>query len=420
MKTLDPCRQNNFPGGLPEITNKSLLTRSDEGVISADNYQSPKQKPEKSLSAGIFARAENPTKKPRFARIIALTAMVVAGACSSSSGAMIDFDKPVIIAEHQEITLAEQEMPEPFVLEQDYDQDSYKRPSDRTPNTISPEEIAEAPEGLNEELFPTQSEKKIDFSDILTGLKMSREELLDPSKPIPLVTVNPDNLIAHPKIAGLYSLPVNQAKTVEEKYYWFEPYVGTNERFGTLLLNQYIATLAQAWHQLYPDQPITIGDMIASGHLSHKAGNDFDVETFGEASFQKNKKLAANFLIPEYQGNYWGDQINPGDFQFSKDKTVQMMQLAARIVDEGGTMILQIMFFGDDNTIAHKNLSTEVNQTFMNSRPEFDNKVQTWPGHGDHLHLRTAIRESDIELKKMIEQNMDSFSNEPYPESQRH
>ncbi len=419
MKTLDLPRQK-LSGGPIGTTNKPLSAASDGVVNSRYNSQPPKEKPEDSRFAGILTRAGELLQKSKFARILTLTAMVVASACSSSSEEMIMIGQPVIVGEQSKITLAEQKLPEPLVLDRDYDRDSYKRPSDRSPVSVSPEEIAEAPEGLNEELYPTQAEQNIDFSDILTGLKMSQEELLDPSKPIPLVTVNPNNLIAHPTIAGLYALPVNQAKTVEEKYYWFEPYVGTNERFGTLLLNQYSATLAQAWHQLYPDQPIAIGDMTATGHISHMKGIDVDIDTFTTASFQKNKKLAANFLIPEYQGNYWGTSINPGDFKFSKDKTVQLMQLAARIVDYDGTRILQLMLFGDDGTNAHKNLSTEVNRTFMESRPEFNNKVQFWEGHGDHLHLRVALRGEDNKLANEIKTNPESFSNKAYSEDQRH
>lgn len=168
----------------------------------------------------------------------------------------------------------------------------------------------------------------------------------------------PPNL-GDPNPQGYYQMP--EARNGE---YIFDPTACPNNRWGSKELIAVIYTVAKAWHEKYPEDPVKIGDLNGplSEHSSHRWGVGVDINVHGK--------------------NFWAADMLGGSY--SKEKTVEF-----------GKMFLQTdMLLGawyNDGSVNSVLNNYSKDQNLSNSRG-----FQPWPRHEDHFHI-------DIKRKRLPE-----------------
>jgi hypothetical protein len=166
----------------------------------------------------------------------------------------------------------------------------------------------------------------------------------------------PPNL-GEPNPQGYYQMP--EAKNGE---YVFDPGACPNNRWGSKELIATVYTVAKAWHEKYPEDPVKVGDMNATGHSSHRWGVGVDINVHGK--------------------NFWAADMLGGSY--SKEKTVEF-----------GKMFLQTdMLLGawyNDGSVNSVLNNYAKDQNLSNARG-----FQPWPNHDDHFHI-------DIKRKRLPE-----------------
>lgn len=120
-----------------------------------------------------------------------------------------------------------------------------------------------------------------------------------------------------------------------------------NERCGSLALVKTIYTVASAWNKTYPNSKLAIGDLNASGHASHLTGVDVDI-------------YSADGSVANISGD--------------RQKSIALGRLFA------DTGLMSLIFYNDSGAQADFN-----NYVRTKGLP---GNMQSWPGHGDHFHVR--------------------------------
>lgn len=110
-----------------------------------------------------------------------------------------------------------------------------------------------------------------------------------------------------------------------------------------------IYTVAKAWNTKFPDSKLIVGDLNASGHASHKVGNDVDI--------------------------YMGDKsINVGTAQFNR---VRSTELGIMLIKTGFT---DLIFYNDKDVIKAVNDYARANN--------LSGEMQYEDNHDNHMHWR--------------------------------
>lgn len=85
------------------------------------------------------------------------------------------------------------------------------------------------------------------------------------------------NLMSHPNLGGPESNGYFRMPDAPSGEYTWLPGAPPSQRCGTRKLVNFTYTMAVKYHEKYPDAPLIIGDLNASGHLSHRNGVDVDI-----------------------------------------------------------------------------------------------------------------------------------------------
>jgi murein endopeptidase len=128
------------------------------------------------------------------------------------------------------------------------------------------------------------------------------------------------------------------------------------EQWGGKTLIETIDTVATTWNAKHPTERLGIGDLNASGHLSHQKGIDVDIFSLN-AIFMSTPGHVKN---PKYDKNL-------------------AIELGKMIADTG---TVEYIFYNDPA------VNSAVN-SYMKSK-KLPGKIEPWSGHDDHFHLRVT------------------------------
>lgn len=146
---------------------------------------------------------------------------------------------------------------------------------------------------------------------------------------------------SHP---GYYLMP-----NATDNAYKFEYPSCTGQHYGSKDLIGALYTVAQRWKQKYPNGRLNIGDLNATGHLSHTKGIDVDMDATTNGTD----------AVADYQrGNY---------------NRAATIELGKMFIDTG---IIQIIFYND--LFVNSDVNGYAKRTVLD--PEI--------GHENHFHVR--------------------------------
>ncbi len=142
---------------------------------------------------------------------------------------------------------------------------------------------------------------------------------------------------------GYYQMP----EPATPGLYTFNGGTPPSQRCGSKELVSVIYTVAEAWKQKYPESPIMVGDLNASGHASHKKGVDVDIYT--------SDRSAAD---------------TGGDAERSK-------VLGRMFADTG---VIKMIFYND--------VSVQSDFNSYVASKGLPGIMKSWPNHNNHFHVR--------------------------------
>lgn len=147
-------------------------------------------------------------------------------------------------------------------------------------------------------------------------------------------------------------------------YFGYKSFVCDNERYAEGQSIRALFTVISYWHVLHGNNEIRLGELTAAGHDSHRKGTSIDLNTYGDGVVNTGEPVAGNKLVPNY----------------SKERTIELAKLFAKLVDEQGRPMVKLIYFGTNfrnNEDIYKQV-LRVDGTVV---------VLPWSGHDDHMHI---------------------------------
>jgi len=165
----------------------------------------------------------------------------------------------------------------------------------------------------------------------------------------------------HPSRAEYFKLPDSASGS-------YKIYSCQNRRFGSKTLIGVLHTISEQWMQKYPNGWISIGDLNASGHNTHRWGRgvDIDATTNGKD------------CVADYTGTIYAGSISCRSSNYNKTATIELAKMLIN------TNLVRNIFYDDSSVDAEVKNYASINNLSLK-------KMYPIGGHSNHFHLDLEI-----------------------------